>query len=175
VALEGRNREHRQEVSSMSDVETTVRALAQPLADAAGVDLVAVQMKGSGSRRLLRVVVGRKGGVDLEQCQHLSKQLSAQLDDADPIPDGYALEVTSPGVDWPLTDVADFDRVEGREVLVHRGTAAAAAPEQVRGTVVSADPDGVTLRVPGAKKGAPAREVNIPYGEIVKARQSLPW
>jgi ribosome maturation factor RimP len=173
VALEGRNREHRLEVSSMSDVETTVRALAQPLADAAGVDLVAVQMKGSGSRRLLRVVVGRKGGVDLEQCQRLSKQLSARLDDTDPIPDGYALEVTSPGVDWPLADASDFDRVEGREVLVHRDTAA--APEQVRGTVVSAGPDGVTLRVPGAKKGAPAREVHIPYGEIVKARQSLPW
>jgi ribosome maturation factor RimP len=158
----------------MSDVETTVRALAEPLAEAAGVDLVAVQMKGSGSRQLLRVVVGRKGGVDLQQCQQLSKQLSAQLDDADPIPQGYALEVTSPGVDWPLTGASDFDRVEGREVLVHRDTGTG-APEQVRGTVVAAEPEAVALQVPGAKKGAPTREVRIPYGEIVKARQSLPW
>jgi ribosome maturation factor RimP len=142
-------------------------ARARPLAQARGLDLVDVQVKGAPGRRLVRVMVDRKGGVELDSCTALSRELSAQLDADDPVEGAYALEVTSPGVDHPLAGRAAFDRVEGRTVLVQRGTAADAAT-QVRGTVVAAQDDAVVLDVDGAV-------VQVRYDEIVTATQVLPW
>ncbi|HVM13994.1 MAG TPA: hypothetical protein VM287_06665 [Egibacteraceae bacterium] len=151
----------------MDATSDTVRALADPLARQADVDLVDVQVKGSGSRRLVRVVVDRKGGVDVATCQGLSRQLSALLDDVDPIADRYALEVTSPGVDHPLSDPRAFERVEGRPVLVHRD-AGDGRVLQLRGRVAAVDEEAVTIDADG-------EQVRVRYGEIVKATQSLPW
>ena len=131
------------------------------------VDVVAVELKGTGSRQLLRVVVDRKGGISVDTCHRISRELSRQLDAADPIGGRYTLEVTSPGVDWPLTDQRAFDRVEGRPVLVHR-RAGDDRVEQVRGRVVAADPTAVRI-----DDGTDV--VTIAYDEIVKAAQALPW
>lgn len=147
--------------------EQHVADLAGPLAEDAGVDLIAVDVRGTVPRQLVKVVVDRKGGVDLATCQRLSQALSAQLDERDVIDQRYALEVTSPGVDWPLRDQRDFDRVEGRLVLVHRG-AQDETVHQVKGTVLNAAEDAVVLEVDGEQE-------RIPYGEVVKATQSLPW
>jgi ribosome maturation factor RimP len=142
-----------------------VRALAEPLADAAGLDLVDVEVK-QGPRTLVRVTVDRKGGVDVGTCQDLSGRLSAALDAEDPVDGRYALEVTSPGVDRPLRDRRAFDRVEGRAVLVHRRVADATT--QIRGVVRAAQDDAVVLDVNG-------EEVRVPYDDIAKATQQLPW
>lgn len=143
-------------------------AVVGPLADAAGVDLVDVALKGSGPARLLRVTVARKGGVGLQTCQDLSRAVSAALDAEDVIDGRYTLEVTTPGTDHPLRDRRDFDRVEGLGVLVHRRTSEDAPVEQVRGTVREAEDDAVVLDVDGGP-------VRIPYAEIAKATQTLPW
>ncbi len=131
------------------------------------VDVVAVQLKGQGSRQLLRVVVDRKGGISVDTCQQISRDLSRRLDDVDPIGGRYTLEVTSPGVDWPLTDQRAFDRVQGRPVLIHR-RADDDRVEQVRGRVVAADPTAVQV-----DDGTDV--VTIAYDDIVKAAQALPW
>lgn len=144
-----------------------VRALAEPLVLENDLDLVDVQVKGSGPRRLVRVIVDRKGGVDLGTCQRLSQRLSSRLDEVDPIDDRYALEVTSPGVDHPLADRRAFDRVEGRDVLVHRD-AGDGRVLQVRGRVAGTDDEAVVLDADG-------ESVRVRYDEIVKATQSLPW
>lgn len=144
-----------------------VRALAEPLALENDLDLVDVQVKGSGPRRLVRVIVDRKGGVDLGTCQRLSQRLSSRLDEVDPLDDRYALEVTSPGVDHPLADRRAFDRVEGRDVLVHRD-AGDGRVLQVRGRVAGTDDEAVVLDADG-------ESVRVRYDEIVKATQSLPW
>lgn len=144
-----------------------VRALAEPLVLENDLDLVDVQVKGSGPRRLVRVIVDRKGGVDLGTCQRLSQRLSSRLDEVDPMDDRYALEVTSPGVDHPLADRRAFDRVEGRDVLVHRD-AGDGRVLQVRGRVAGTDDEAVVLDADG-------ESVRVRYDEIVKATQSLPW
>jgi ribosome maturation factor RimP len=154
------------------DLQARLRALAEPLVDDAGLDLVALEVKGAGGAggaggaRMVRVVVDRKGGVDLRSCQELSRTLSDVLDASDPIEGRYALEVTSPGVDHPLVGRRAFERVEGRDVLIHREQAGRVL--QVRGTVVGADDTGVTVEVDGAP-------VQVPYDEVVKATQALPW
>ena len=155
----------------MADVTTLVRDLAEPLASAEGLDLVDVQHRGSGGATLLRVVVDRKGGVDIARCEQLARALGAALDDLGDAVEGldqrYRLEVSSPGIDHPLRDRRAFDRVEGRTVLVHRNGGDGRV-EQVRGTVTGAEDDAVVLDVQGAT-------VRVPYSQIVKATQSLPW
>lgn len=152
----------------MNDAVALVRALAEPLVARCGVELVDVQVRGSGPRRLVRVVVDRRGGIDLDACQRLSRELSAALDDADPFPDRYALEVTSPGTNRPLGDRRAFERVAGREVLVHWAQGEDRLT-QLRGRVLAADDDAVVLAVGGEQV------VRVPYEEIRKATQSLPW
>jgi ribosome maturation factor RimP len=150
----------------MGTAADTVRVHAQPLADAAGLDLVDVEVKGTGPRTLVRVKVDRKGGVELAECQQLSRDLSRLLDEADPIDSRYQLEVSSPGVNHPLRTQRDFDRVEGRLVAIRRGGGDQA--DAVKGTVRVAAPDHVVLDVDGA-------ELAVAYDEIETATQALPW
>ena len=150
----------------MEDLEGHIRELAAPLAERAEVDLVAVDVRGTGPRQLVRVMVDRKGGVTIDECRDLSSALSEALDAADPIPQRYALEVTSPGVDHPLEGQRAFDRVEGRAVRIH--CRRDGAPAELRGTVTAAEPDAVVIEVEG-------RTERVPYDTIDKAVQTLPW
>ena len=150
----------------MADSEQVIRGHVQPLADAADLDLIGVEVKGSGPRTLVRIKVDRKGGVDLATCQQLSRDLSRVLDETDPIASRYQLEVSSPGVTHPLRDQRDFDRVEGRLVTVRR--TGADTVDEVKGTVLEAAATQVVLEVDGDK-------VAIPYSDIDKATQALPW
>lgn len=143
--------------------EESVHALVAELADASGLDLVEVALKGQGSRQLLRVLIDRKGGLDLAACQEFAKRLSERLDEDDPVPGRYTLEVSSPGTGYPLRDQRAFDRVEGKRVTVLR-----AEEPEVSGVVKVAHDDVVVLDVDG-------EEVAVPYGAITKATQALPW
>lgn len=144
-----------------------IRGLVEDEARRLDVDVLAVEHKGEGSRQLVRVVVDRKGGVSLGTCQELSQALSQRLDEVDPIGGRYTLEVTSPGVDWPLTDQTAFDRVEGRSVLIHRRVGSDRV-EQVRGEVLAAGADAVQVADGDTI-------VSVAYDDIVKAAQALPW
>ncbi len=146
-----------------------LRARAAPIAERAGLDLVDVSVKGGGKQRLVRVIVDRRGGVDLQSCQRVSEELSRELDraDDDPFASSYHLEVTSPGTDRALVDPEAFARVIGREVLVQRAREGEPT-EQLTGVVRAAHDDAVELEVEGST-------VHVPYGELVKATQTLPW
>lgn len=157
----------------MADLGATIEDLARPLAQEAGLDLVAVEVKPAGARTKVLVKVDRKGGVDVGSCQTLSKALSRALDDSDPVANRYTLEVTSPGTDHPLTDQRAFDRVEGRTVKavlrVPDGEGEEDATHEVQGVVTAAGPDAVELTdTDGAVHF-------VPYSEIVRATQQLPW
>ena len=151
----------------MADLEARVRQLAEPLARDADVALVDVDVRGAGPSQLVRVIVDRKGGVSIDDCQQLSRRLSEVLDAEDPIEHRYSLEVTSPGTDHPLVGRAAFDRVEDRVVLVQHD-AGDGRVLQTRGTVQAAGEHAVTIDVDGDR-------VDIAYADIVKATQALPW
>ncbi|MFO8076108.1 MAG: ribosome maturation factor RimP [Actinomycetota bacterium] len=150
----------------MDALEARIRELAEPLAARAEVDLVDVDVRGTGPRQLVRVMIDRKGGVTIEECRDLSGALSEALDAEDPIPQRYALEVTSPGVDHPLEGQRAFDRVEGRTVRIHWRRDG--EPAEVRGTVEAAERDAVVVDVDGHAQ-------RVPYDVIDKAVQTLPW
>jgi ribosome maturation factor RimP len=128
--------------------ERRLAELIRPVVSAAGMDLESVRVTMAGRRRLLRVVVDSDHGVSLDDAADVSREVSATLDATDVIGDvPYTLEVSSPGVDRPLTEPRHWRRAAGRLVRVKTGTAAT-----VQGRVVAADADGVTLDVEGAAR-----------------------
>jgi ribosome maturation factor RimP len=127
------------------EIEDRIADVIGPVIAAAGMDLESARLSAAGRRRLLRVVVDSDRGVSLDDAAAISRQLSAALDAAPVMGDfPYTLEVSSPGVDRPLTDPRHWRRAVGRLVQV---TAADAGP--ISGRVLAADADGVTLDVAG--------------------------
>ncbi len=128
--------------------EGRITDVIRPVVAAAGMDLESVRVSAAGRRRLLRVVVDSDRGVSLDDAAALSRRLSAALDQVTVMGDfPYTLEVSSPGVDRPLTDPRHWRRAAGRLVEV---TVAESGP--VSGRVVTADADGVTMDVAGARR-----------------------
>jgi ribosome maturation factor RimP len=123
----------------------------QPVVAAAGMDLESVRVSRAGRRRLLRVVVDSDHGVSLDDAAAVSRDLSAALDQMTVMGDfPYTLEVSSPGVDRPLTDRRHWRRAVGRLVTV--AVTDSGSSEPVSGRVCDADADGVTLDVDGAHR-----------------------
>jgi ribosome maturation factor RimP len=94
-------------------------ALIAPVLQSFDVDFVALELKGSKHNLLVRVVADQNGGITLTTCAAISRALSVELERADILPGRYRLEVSSPGVDWPLQSQRDFERHLGREVELH--------------------------------------------------------
>lgn len=99
-------------------MEEKILELVAPIAQEVGVDVLKVRLSGGSSSRLVQVIVDRRGGVDSESLERLSRGLALQLDVEDLIKGKYRLELTSPGLDWPLESAADFDRYEGDWIKV---------------------------------------------------------
>jgi len=126
--------------------ESKIADVVRPVVAAAGMDLESVRVTAAGRRRLLRVVVDSDRGVSLDDAAAVSRELSAALDSVAVMGDfPYTLEVSSPGVDRPLTDLRHWRRAVGRLVQVTVTDPAGSRP--VTGRIVSADADGVTLDV----------------------------
>jgi ribosome maturation factor RimP len=131
-----------------------------PVVGSAGYDLEELVVTPAGRRSIVRVVVDRDEGVTLDDIADVSRAVSEVLDQND---DGmgrtpYVLEVSSPGVDRPLTEPRHWRRNIGRLVAVAVGPAGSA--DEVTGRVTAVDESGVTLAVeakgkPGAKKRPP--------------------
>ena len=127
---------------------TRLAGLIEPVVAAAGMDLESVRMTVAGRRRLLRVVVDSDGGVSLDEAALVSREVSATLDATNVLGDvPYTLEVSSPGVDRPLTEPRHWRRAAGRLVKVK-----VEADGTVQGRVLAADSDGVIVDVNGARR-----------------------
>jgi len=136
--------------------------LIEPVVAAAGMDLESVRMSVAGRRRLLRVIVDSDHGVSLDDAADVSRDVSTVLDASDVLDEvPYTLEVSSPGVDRPLTEPRHWRRARGRLVKVK--VAGAGAPQGrtgiVLGRVLAADADGVTLDLTDG-------EQRFGYGEL---------
>lgn len=129
-----------------------VRAAVLPAVEAAGYDLEDVVVRTAGERRLVQVVVDRDGGITLDDVAEASQAVSAALDETDVIPGAYVLEVSSPGIDRPLTAPRHWRRNAGRlvEVRTAGGTTFAGRVVEAGDTEARLDVDGETRTVPYA-------------------------
>ena len=93
-----------------------VRAVAQRVTDGRGFELVDVEVKRGRDGHVVRLFVDKEGGIGLDELQSVSEEVSAILDAEDPIDSAYTLEVSSPGLDRPLRNEAEYRRFVGRLV-----------------------------------------------------------
>ncbi|MGE5292919.1 MAG: ribosome maturation factor RimP [Micromonosporaceae bacterium] len=154
---QGRTGEHTAASHDRSAARDTVERLAEPVARAAGMELESVDVTRAGRRRLLRVVVDADGGVGLDAMALVSQELSTKLDASGIMGETpYTLEVTSPGVDRPLTQPRHWRRAVGRLVSVPvargAGNGSPAPASTVLGRVTAAGDDGIVLDVEGRRR-----------------------
>ncbi len=124
-----------------------------------GLDLEAVDLSSAGKRRILRVAIDRDGGVTMDDIADATREVSRVLDETDLMgKQSYTLEVSSPGVDRPLTLPRHWRRNVGRLVTV---TFAEAEP--VTGRITRSDDEGAALDVEGVER-------LVPYAEVRKAK-----
>jgi ribosome maturation factor RimP len=133
--------------------ETLIKLL-EPTIERLGYELTDLELKLGARDGLLRLFIDKDDGIDLEDCEAVSRQVSAILDVEDPLPGHYSLEVSSPGLDRTLTKPAHFQRFMGEDVKVKlrfpmdgrrnfRGALRAANEEQIEVEV-----DGQSFSLP---------------------------
>jgi ribosome maturation factor RimP len=145
-----------------------LRRIASQVAEEAGVELVDLELRGSSNRRRLRVDIDKSGprGVDLDDCQKVSKALGLALDEADPIGGSYVLEVSSPGADRPISSADDIRRNTGRRIVVTTEDSEEGM-RSVRGLLLGETNGCLKLAEEGNG------EVEIPLGKVRIARQDI--
>ena len=143
-------------------VAARVAEMVLPLTGELNLELVDVEYTKEAGRYYLRVFIDKPGGVTLDDCQALSERLDVLLDAADPIPNPYFLEVSSPGIERPLKKAGDFVRFAGREARV-KTFAPVGGRRQFKGRILGAAGEEVQLEVEG-------RTVTLRLDNISSAR-----
>ena len=146
------------------EAETLIR----PVIEGAGLELVEVAFRRESGTRVLRVVVDRDGGVDVDTIAELAEKVSRRLDVEGFAPGPYALEVSSPGIERTLKRPRDFERRVGDTVKV-RIAAPIEGRTAVTGALVSADDDGIVIAVVGGE------ELRVRHADIAAARTVADW
>ena len=168
--------------SGLPDADRLVRLL-EPVIHAMGMDLESVRVTTAGRRRLLRVIVDADGGVSLDTIALASRELSARLDGATEMGElPYTLEVSSPGVDRPLTEPRHWRRAIGRLVVVplpaQTGNQKGNGAVIVEGRIAGSSDKGVTLDCGGVLREyaypelGPGR-VQVEFGHLEPGEDEL--
>lgn len=159
-------------MSLVSDtVQTdTVLALIEPSLTDLGYEMVRIRLQGD-SRPVLQIMIDRTDGADVavKDCTLVSRTVSALLDVADPIAGAYELEVSSPGLDRPLTRAKDFLSYSGSVAKVELKTAIEGR-RRFRGRLLGLEGDVVRMVVP---LNAVETEFALPFAAIAKAKLVL--
>lgn len=102
----------------MSKITDKVTAIAKPIVEEEGCSLWDVEYVREAGSWYLRIYIDKVGGVDIEDCERISRRLDPVLDEADPIPDSYVFEVGSAGIERELKRPGDFEAFLGSDVEV---------------------------------------------------------
>jgi ribosome maturation factor RimP len=150
----------------MTSGTTDLVVALSPVVAALGLELVDVEVHGTS----LTVFVDRDGGVGLDELGDATRDVSAALDEIDPMPGRYTLSVSSPGLERRLRTPAQFARAVGEKVTM-RVDAGTADVRRVSGTLEAADDEACTLIGPEV----PGETLRIPFERIERARTVFEW
>ena len=142
--------------------------LLDPVAEAAGYEIVRLRLMGGETARRLQIMAETPDGeMVVEDCARLSRAISEVMDAADPIKGEYTLEVSSPGVDRPLTRLKDFATYEGHEARIELDRVAEGR-KRFRGVLAGIDGDNIGIDLEGEEATA-----MVPFSWIVDAKLIL--
>jgi ribosome maturation factor RimP len=148
--------------------DRTLLELLDPVAEAIGYEIVRLRlMSGARSRRLQIMAEDAHGEMNVDDCTRLSRAVSEVMDAADPIDGDYLLEVSSPGIDRPLTRMKDFEAHEGLQARIELDRLADGR-KRFKGELAGIDGDHVGVNLEGETETA-----LIPFAWIVEAKLVL--
>ena len=145
----------------MATLEQKLQDLLQGSVEDLGCELWGIECQRVGRYLTVRLFIDKEGGVTVEDCADVSRQVSAVLDVEDPIADKYNLEVSSPGLDRPLFTFAQYTRYIGQEIVVHLRIPVADR-RKWQGELAKIEDDMITLIVD-------KQEQILAFGNIQKA------
>jgi ribosome maturation factor RimP len=146
-------------------VADRVRELVLPILAERQLELYDVEHAGG----VLRVVVDRAGGLDLDALSEVTRAVSRALDSADPITGRYTLEVTSPGLERTLRTPEHFARAVGETVKIK--TAPGVEERRIEGVLAEAGSEGIAVRTGEGEAGVR----RLAYDDVVRARTVFEW
>ena len=145
----------------MASKQTQLEVLLEPIVNALDCELWGLDYIAQGKKSVLRLYIEKEGGVLVEDCEKVSRQVSATLDVEDPIRSEYTLEVSSPGMDRPLFKLDQFTRFVGEQVTI-RLRVAFEGRRKFSGLLKGVENDEIVLEVDN-------EEYLLPYELVDKA------
>ncbi len=146
----------------MNKIEQKVWELAEPVVKANGCELWDVEYVRQAGTNYLRVYIDREGGVNIDDCEAVSRELDPILDEQDPVPDSYTFEVSSAGLERALKRPSDFEKFMGSYVAVQLYSAKFGRKEHL-GHLTGYDNGDVTVR-------CAEEEYRFTSGEVASVR-----
>jgi ribosome maturation factor RimP len=146
-------------------LQSDIEQLIQPTIESMGYVLWGCEYLAQGKHSLLRVYIDKADGIGVEDCEKVSRQVSALLDVDDPIPGNYSLEVSSPGIPRPLFRSSQYTRYLGLAVVI-KLFKPVAGKRKFMGTIVSADESTLVLLVD-------EKQQDFLFSNIVKANLTV--
>lgn len=143
-----------------------IEKIAEIAARDAGLELVHVEVAGTGRKPTVRIYIDKPEGVTIEDCSNISLQVGKVLDEEDFIPSAYMLEVSSPGLERGLYSLKDFEKFVGQMAKV-KAVEAINGQKNFRGTIVAVEGENVIFedKINGS--------VSIPYKTVKKANLEI--
>ena len=153
----------------MSKITEEVETIITPILDDLNFELVDVEYAKEGKDRFLRISIDKEGGVDLNDCTLASEKISEVMDQNDPIPEMYYLDVASPGAERPLKKEKDYQNAIEQPIFVSL-YAPIEGDKEWLGILKSVDDDTITMEV---KEKAKKKTIEIPRNKIATARHAV--
>lgn len=152
-------------MKTKTDMDKRILAIAAPIADDLGYDIVRVRVMG-GNRSTVQIMAERKsdGQMEVSDCEALSRELSSTFEVEDPLHDAYVLEVSSPGLERPLTSLKDYETYSGYLARVELDRLVEGR-KRFRGVLAGIDGDMIDINLDGESETA-----QIPYDWVSDAK-----
>ncbi|MCT4372285.1 ribosome maturation factor RimP [Yangia mangrovi] len=152
-----------------SSLDKRLAEIVGPVIEDMGFELVRIRLMG-GKTATLQIMAERpEGGIEVDECADISTAVSAVLDVEDPIIDAYTLEVSSPGIDRPLTRLKDFETFEGYEVKIETAEMIDGR-KRWRGVVAGVEGDEVLLNI---EEGGEEQTIGLQFDWLSDAKLVL--
>ena len=155
-------------------LEKKVNDIITPSIESLGYEVVRIRMSGDGKNRTLQIMIDRNDGnpIDVDDCASASYQISAVLDVEDPIDENYNLEVSSTGVDRPLTRLKDFERFKDLEVKIET-IETINARRRFTGVLKGTNENNINLELKVVDINTEANSVQIDFDNVKNAKLVL--
>lgn len=135
----------------VNSISETVYSIAKPIAESLNLEIWDVKFVKEGPNRYLRIFIDNDAGITLDDCEKMSRAINDPLDELDPIPFSYILEVCSPGIERELTKDWHFQKYINSEIIIKFIRPNENNEKETVGTLVNFDKNFITIKTPDEK------------------------